>query len=82
MPHFLGLWRTVASGINESDTYMEMQQLPKDPVMLMSALNMKLRDCYADLDSLCDDMQLDRASVEASLSAAGFTYLPEVNQFR
>ena len=61
---------------------MEMSQLPEDPVMLMSAINMKLRDFYSDLDSLCDDLQLDRASLEASLSEAGFSYMPEANQFR
>ena len=30
--------------------------LPKDPVMLLSAVNMKLRDEYASLDALCDDL--------------------------
>lgn len=59
-----------------------MNNLPKDPVMLMSAVNMKLRDQYSDLDALCDDLQLNRADLEATLAAAGFEYLPAVNQFR
>ncbi len=57
-------------------------ELPEDPVMLLSVINMKLRDEYASLDELCDDMALDRASLEGRLSQAGFDYLPEVNQFR
>ncbi|MGN1246780.1 MAG: DUF4250 domain-containing protein, partial [Muribaculaceae bacterium] len=30
-----------------------MENLPKDPMMLMSFINMKLRDCYPSLDELC-----------------------------
>ena len=29
-------------------------ELPEDPMMLFSVINMKLRDCYASLDELCD----------------------------
>ena len=29
-------------------------QLPRDPYMLLSVINMKLRDFYASLDALCD----------------------------
>lgn len=56
--------------------------LPEDPVMLMSAVNMKLRDEYSSLDTLCDDLDLDRTALEAKLKAAGFDYLPDANQFR
>ena len=31
-------------------------EMPKDPMMLMSFINMKLRDFYPTLDALCDDM--------------------------
>ena len=30
-------------------------ELPDDPMMLFSMVNMKLRDCYHSLDELCDD---------------------------
>ena len=30
-----------------------MENLPKDPMMLMSFINMKLRDEYPSLDELC-----------------------------
>ncbi len=56
--------------------------LPKDPVMLMSVINQKLRDYYPMLDALCDDLDLDRDELSATLASAGFEYLPEVNQFR
>ena len=38
--------------------------LPQDPMMLFSAVNMKLRDEYDSLDALCDDMnEIGRAHV-------------------
>lgn len=56
--------------------------LPKDPVMLMSVLNTKLRDEYASLEALCDDLELDRDDLIARLHRSGFDYDPEQNQFR
>ena len=35
-------------------------QLPNDPIMLMSVINLKLRDFYSNLDALCDDMNIDK----------------------
>ena len=59
-----------------------MDQLPKDPIILFSFINTRLRDNYPDLDTLCEDLHVDRADLEKRLSAAGFEYLPEQNQFR
>lgn len=56
--------------------------LPNDPVMLYSAINMKLRDDYPSLDALCADMGVDRADLERRLAEAGFEYNPASNQFR
>jgi hypothetical protein len=50
--------------------------------MLLSTVNMKLRDDYTDLDDLCASLGEDRAALESKLAAAGFTYMPEINQFR
>lgn len=58
-----------------------MERLPNDPMMLFSAVNMLLRDEYKSLDELCDDMNVDRADIEARLKAAGFEYSPEYNKF-
>lgn len=57
-------------------------QMPQDPVLLMSVLNTYLRDQYPNLEALCEDRELDAAAVCAKLKAAGFTYRPEINQFR
>ena len=35
--------------------------VPKDPVMLLSFINLKLRDFYPSLAALCDDLDIDRA---------------------
>ena len=37
--------------------------LPKDPIMLLSMINMKLRDRYASLDALCEDMDVSREEI-------------------
>ncbi len=33
-----------------------MDNLPKDPNILLSYINTKLRDDYTSLDALCDDL--------------------------
>ena len=58
-----------------------MAALPKDPAMLLSAVNMKLRDFYDSLDALCDDLDVARESIETSLAGIGYTYDAEKNQF-
>ena len=60
---------------------MDTNQLPQDPFMLLSFVNMKLRDEYPSLDALCDDMDLDKSSLIATLSAAGFEYSEENRKF-
>ena len=35
--------------------------LPNDPIMLLSVVNLKLRDQYKDLDALCEDLEADKA---------------------
>ena len=58
-----------------------MENLPVDPVMLYSFINMKLRDSYASLDALCDDLGVDRSELERKLGEAGFEYSSENNRF-
>ena len=58
-----------------------MTGLPQDPMMLLSFINMKLRDFYPDLDSLCEDLDIDRNSLEAKLKELGFEYSAENNRF-
>lgn len=59
-----------------------MEDMPKDPFMLMSWVNMKLRDRYESLEELCDDLGVNRKALEAVLNEAGFEYMPEINQYR
>lgn len=56
-------------------------QLPEDPMMLYSALNMKLRDYYNSLDELCDDLDIERKEVEEKLRQVGFEYDAKMNKF-
>ena len=55
--------------------------LPSDPDMLASFLNMKLRDQYASLDALCDDLELNKEEIVAKLKEADYDYIPARNQF-
>ena len=58
-----------------------MENRPSDPFMLLSFLNMKLRDEYDSLDSLCDDMGIDKDAIVEKLRDAGFEYSVEQNKF-
>lgn len=55
--------------------------IPKDPVMLLSYINLKLRDYYKNLDELCDDLQISREEVESKLASIEYRYDEERNQF-
>lgn len=55
--------------------------IPKDPVMLLSFLNMKLRDYYKDLDALCEDLDLEKADVIEKMASIQATYHETNNQF-
>lgn len=55
--------------------------LPSDPFMLMSVINMKLRDFYKNLDDLCSDMGIDKTKLCDRLNSAGFEYDEKNNKF-
>lgn len=59
-----------------------MNDIPQDPFMLLSWVNMKLRDQYDSIDQLTDDLQLDKEELTRRLSEAGFEYMSGINQFR
>lgn len=61
--------------------YNVLMQLPKDPVMLLSAVNMLLRDRYPSLDELCSAEGADRAAIESSLATIGYRYDTVSNSF-
>lgn len=53
-----------------------------DPFILLSAVNLKLRDEFSSLDDLCKSLEVDEAKLCARLKAIGFKYVPEQNQFK
>lgn len=55
--------------------------IPKDPVMLLSFINLKLRDFYASLEDLCDDLDVSQFEVEEKLAKIDYHYDKEKNQF-
>ena len=56
--------------------------IPKDPYMLLSWVNMKLRDEYESLDELCKAQDISKEELEKKLSAIDYLYQPESNQFK
>lgn len=55
--------------------------IPSDPAMLLSFVNMKLRDYYTSLDALCDDLDVDADELKKKLLAIDYHYDPELNKF-
>lgn len=56
-------------------------ELPKDPMILLSVINTKLRDHYPTLDALCQDMGIAREELAEKLRQIDYEYLEEENQF-
>lgn len=57
-------------------------RLPADTNILLSIVNMKLRDSYSDIDELCASEDIDKTELISRLHSAGFEYIPGANQFR
>ena len=57
------------------------QNLPKDPVILLSVINTNLRDFYPDLDTLCQELQLDKETLIQTLEKIDYEYDAAQNQF-
>lgn len=56
--------------------------VPKDPAMLVSWLNMKMRDGGLSFEELCSAEDLDMEEVTSRLEAAGYCYDPVSKRFR
>lgn len=55
--------------------------IPKDPVMLLSYVNLKLRDYYDSLNYMCEELDISKEDITSSLAAIGYHYHEERNQF-
>ena len=60
---------------------MSNMTLPKDPVMLLSLINIKLRDFNSSLDDFCKEYNLDKEYIIDKLSMIDYHYNEERNQF-
>ena len=55
--------------------------LPKDPMILLSVINTKIRDQYHSLDALCDDLQIDKNVLIDVLKGIDYEYDEARHQF-
>lgn len=55
--------------------------IPKDPVILLSYMNLQLRDHYPDLTEFCKTTGEVEEQICQSLAAIGYVYDHEQNQF-
>ena len=56
--------------------------IPKNPNILLSFINLKLRDFYSSLDDLCDDLDISKDEIEEKLLSIGYKYNSDENQFK
>lgn len=56
--------------------------LKMDENILLSIINMKLRDFYSSLESLCQDIGLNEEELKEKLRSIGYEYYREQNQFK
>jgi len=55
--------------------------IPKDPVMLLSFINLKLRDYYSSFEALCEDLDVDGEEIVNKLAGINYQYDVDKNQF-
>lgn len=55
--------------------------IPKDPFMLLSYVNLKLRDNYRSIEEMCDDLDISLTEIEEACNGIGYFYDKQINQF-
>ena len=53
-----------------------------DPNILLSLVNMKLRDFYGSLECFCTENEISKKIICEKLKTIGYSYNGELNQFR
>ena len=56
--------------------------IPQDNYMLLSIINMKLRDSYSSLDSLCESEDISKEEIITKLESIGYNYNKYLNTTR
>ena len=57
-------------------------KLIQDDAMLLSYVNMQLRDRYDSLERLCEDLNIEKEVLIDRLAKAGYEYREDIRQFR
>ena len=60
---------------------MSDMKIPSDPAMLLSFINLKLRDFYPSLEALCDDLGCDKDEICRKLRMIDYEYDMQENRF-
>ncbi len=55
--------------------------IPSDPVMLLSFVNLKLRDYYSNLDAMCEDLDISKGELVEKLASIDYHYDEAQNKF-
>ena len=55
--------------------------LPRDPMLLLSVVNTKLRDYYNSLYALCYDMNVNKEEIISALKLIDYAYDSDIQQF-
>lgn len=56
--------------------------LPKDPMILLSFVNTKLRDEFNDLEEFCKEEDISIEFLKEQLESIGFQYNETIRQFK
>lgn len=56
--------------------------VPKDPVILLSYVNTKLRDAYPSLEAFCENEMVDKETLVNTLQGIDYAYDEVTNQFK
>lgn len=60
---------------------MAINSLPKDPMMLLSFVNTRLRDDGITLEDFAKEFQIDKDIIEKELDKIGYTYNNDLRKF-
>jgi len=66
----------------DGDIIMDREKLlVMDPYMLLSVVNMKLRNEFNSLQDFCNNYEIDIEKIKSKLKSVGYEYTESINQF-